>query len=431
MSIHRQEPLDSYLRSFINYERYKYFPKKVDLADYKDFLRKAGDPQGSLSPSVLIAGTNGKGSTAAILSSILRFSGYRVGTFSSPHLFSYRERIQINGRAIPKQEFARCIRELKPVLDEAYQRLRRTFFEVLTTVAFVHFRNHRTDVNMLEVGLGGRKDSTNVVTPLISVITPIVFDHTRPLGSTLSSIAHEKCGIIKEGGTVVSSRQHRHALKVIRDTARRRKAKLFCVDSDSAPVDARFDEKGIRFRYRGEVFQLPLRGHFQWDNLCTALLAIEILQKKGFSISKDALRRGLQRCELKGRFDIVERNPLLVLDGAHNPSAIRALHHSIQKLFPERKLVVVFSCLTSKDKRSMARTIERYAETVILTRIRSERAATLPELRQAFGKDTLAADSIEGALQQARSHVGGDALILVTGSIYLVAEAYLVLANAQ
>lgn len=424
MAAPRQEPLDPYLSSFINYERYKYFPKKVDLADYKDFLGKAGDPQDDLSPSILIAGTNGKGSTAAILSSILHAAGYRVGTFASPHLFSFRERIRLNGKPIPKREFARCVRELKPVLNEPYQRLRRTFFEVLTTVAFVYFRRQGTDINILEVGLGGRKDSTNVVTPLVSVITPIGFDHTHTLGRTLPSIAREKCGIIKRGGTVVTARQHPNSLTTIMKIARRKQANVLFSEQDSTLVPLRFDRSGIRFRYHDRVLQLPLRGHFQWDNLTTALLTAEALHGKGFPVSEDALQRGIGQCRLKGRFDIVRQKPLTILDGAHNPPAIRALIRSIGRIFPDKEPAVVFSCLLSKDKRAMARAIERFARKVILTRIRSERAAPLDALGKAFSMSTASCETIEQALDDAEKSADERSLILVTGSIYLVAEAY-------
>jgi dihydrofolate synthase/folylpolyglutamate synthase len=422
------EPLDPYLNSFVNYERYKYFPKKVNLDDYRDFLKRIGDPQHRLAPCVLIAGTNGKGSTAMILTTVLRHSGYRVGTFSSPHLFSFRERICIDGKPIRKQEFNRCIRELKPVLDEPYQRARRTFFEVLTTAAFVHFRNEGTDVNIVEVGLGGRKDATNVVTPLISVISRIGFDHTDTLGRTLRRIAREKCGIIKKGGTVVSSHQHRHAMETIREVARGLKARLYTVDRHSTAKPVRFDEYGIRFLLGNEEFQVPLRGHFQWENLCTALLVADLLGERGFPIPKEKLREGLTHCQMKGRLDIVARDPFTVLDGAHNPSAIRALMRTVRKLFPDKKPVVIFSCLSSKDKKTMARTIVRYAESVILTRIKSERATSLSELLKTFGKGTASCGTIKEALDHARRYARKDSLILVTGSIYLVADAYRALA---
>ncbi len=424
----QQEPLDTYLKSFINYERYKYFPKKVDLSDFISFLNKAGDPQEHLSPSLLIAGTNGKGSTAAMLASILRAAGYRTGTFSSPHLFSYRERIAIDGKHISKTEFKRCIRELTPVLNEPYQRLRRTFFEVLTTVAFIHFRNQKTDINILEVGLGGKKDSTNVVIPVISVITRIGFDHTATLGRTLSSIAREKCGIIKKGIPVVTSKQHPHALRVIQTISLSRKAKLLRADTGVAAAALRFDENGIAFRYREQDMHLPMRGQYQWDNLCTALLAAEVLDEQGFPISAGQLEQGISRAGLRGRFDIVGRKPLTILDGAHNPSALRALMHAVHRLFGERKLIVVFSCLTAKDRRSMAKIIKRYAERVILTRISSERAATLAELKSSFGMKTPAYPALEDALLYAQREAGRNGLILVTGSIYLVAEAYSALA---
>ncbi|TET22114.1 MAG: bifunctional folylpolyglutamate synthase/dihydrofolate synthase [Candidatus Cloacimonadota bacterium] len=420
----RKEPIDGYLNGFINYERYKYFPRKVNLNDYKIFLKKAGNPQQTLSPSVLIAGTNGKGSTAAIVSSILTASGYRAGLFSSPHLFSYRERISINGKPISKKNFRKCIRILKPFLDEPYQRLRRTFFEVLTTAAFVHFSLEKTDINILEVGLGGRKDSTNVVNPLVSVITPIGFDHTRTLGTILSSIAREKCGIIRNNGTVVSSFQHKNAMETIERIVKERNAYLFAAKQHIRIESVTIKDSGIRFRYNNEGYFLALSGAFQLENLKTALLIIQILKEKGFPVSRGALRKGLKQCVLKGRFDIVEKDPLTILDGAHNPSAVRKLVTSLKGLYPDRKPIFIFSCLSSKDRKGMAAALDKSAYRVILTRIHAERAADMSDLKQVFGKAAALTDSIEGALKLARKLSDVDTVIMVTGSMYLVAEAY-------
>lgn len=420
----KREAIDSYLNSFINYERYKYFPKKVNLNDYKNFLEKIGNPQNKLSKSILIAGTNGKGSTAAILSSVLSAAGYSIGLFTSPHLFSYRERIKINGQNITKRAFSQVINTLKPFLDEPYQKLHRTFFEVLTTVAFVHFEREKTDLNILEVGLGGRKDSTNVVMPLISCITPIGFDHTRTLGRSLSEIAREKCGIIRKGGVVVSSIQHKNAMRVIEHTVRKREALLYTTERYIKVKHRTIDEKGIKFSYRDEEYFFPFIGRFQIKNLCTALLVIEILIKKGFTVTKRNMQKGLERCIWRGRFDIVSRSPLILLDGAHNPSAMREMVKSLKEIFPRKKIIAIFSCLTSKDKRGMARQLEKLTDTIILTKIDAERAAEMPELKRAFLKTVSIRDTIKNALSLAREFSDKNSLILITGSIYLVAEAY-------
>lgn len=420
----KREAIDSYLNSFINYERYKYFPKKVKLNDYKNFLGKIGNPQNKLSKSILIAGTNGKGSTAAILSSVLSAAGYSIGLFTSPHLFSYRERIKINGQNITKRAFSQVINTLKPFLDEPYQKLHRTFFEVLTTVAFVHFEREKTDLNILEVGLGGRKDSTNVVMPLISCITPIGFDHTRTLGRSLSEIAREKCGIIRKGGVVVSSIQHKNAMRVIEHTVRKREAMLYTTERYIKVKHRTIDEKGIKFSYRDEEYFFPFIGRFQIKNLCTALLVIEILIKKGFTVTKRNMQKGLERCIWRGRFDIVSRSPLILLDGAHNPSAMREMVKSLKEIFPRKKIIAIFSCLTSKDKRGMARQLEKLTDTIILTKIDAERAAEMPELKRAFLKTVSIRDTIKNALSLAREFSDKNSLILITGSIYLVAEAY-------
>ncbi len=420
----KREPLDAYLNSFINYERYKYFPKKVSLNDYKNFLRKVGNPQEKLSPSILIAGTNGKGSTAAILSSILSKAGYSIGLFTSPHFFSYRERIKINGRNISKQDFKNCMNSLKLCLDEPHQKSHRTFFEVLTTVAFVHFRNKKTDLNIFEVGLGGRKDATNVITPLISVITSIGYDHTKTLGKTLSKIAAEKCGIIKEGGTVISSSQHRNAMKTIKQVARKREAHLYTTEREIKIEPRSIDKNGIQFIYKDEDYFTPFRGRFQLKNISTALLTIELLDKKGFTVSQKILQRGFKECIWKGRFEVVRKNPLIILDGAHNPSAMREMLNSLIEIYPRKKIILIFSCLSSKDKKRMAGVLEKVVDKIILTGIDSERAAEISEIKNVFRKDVFLTKNINDAIKLAKRLLNKKNLILITGSIYLVSEVY-------
>ena len=418
------EPLEPYLNSFINYERYKYFPKKVNLNDYKRFLQKIGNPQKDLSPSILIAGTNGKGSTAAIISSILCSEGYKVGLFTSPHLFSFRERLQICGKNISRRDYNHSINMLKPYLDEPYQKARRTFFEVLTTVAFLHFKNKKTDINIFEVGLGGRLDATNVVKPLVSVITPIGFDHTRTLGRTLGKIAWEKCGIVRNGGTVISALQPGNAEKSIERITRERGAQLFTTREHVKIKKESFGKEGIHFMYGNGDYFIPFKGRFQLKNLRTALLTVEILEKKGFTVSKDALKRGLRNAVWKGRLDIVSQKPLIVLDGAHNPSAMREMLKSLKELFPHKKIILIFSCLISKNRRAMISLLEKRVDKIILTRIDTERAVDIKSLKKVFRKNVLVTDNIESAFKISRRLTNKNSFTLVTGSIYLVAEAY-------
>jgi dihydrofolate synthase/folylpolyglutamate synthase len=423
----KTEALCSYLNSFINYERYKYFPRKVNLNDYKNFLGKIDNPQKKLSPSILIAGTNGKGSTAVILSSILSKGGYCIGLFTSPHILSYRERIKINGKSISRKEFEDCLNSLKPYLDDPYEKRHRTFFEVLTTVSFVHFMNKKTDLNIFEVGLGGRLDSTNTITPFISVITSIGFDHTRTLGGTLAKIAQEKCGIIREGGTVITSAQHKNAMGVIKQIAKERSAQLYNAGEEVKLKPLCINEDGIRFSYKNKEYFVPLRGRLQLKNISTALLTIEVLAKKEFTIQEKILRKGLKECEWLGRFQVVKKNPLIILDGAHNPSAMREMIKSIKDIYPQKRLIVIFSCLSSKDKKSMALMLEKVADRIILTGIETERATKVSDLKRVFKKKVFSTDNITSALKLAMKHVDKNSLILITGSVYLVSEAYVAL----
>lgn len=423
----KKEKLDPYLLSFINYERYKYFPRKVDLGDYKKFLKRIGNPEKELSPSIIVAGTNGKGSTAAIISSILSNAGYKVGLFTSPHLLSYRERIKINGKNIPRNDFLRCINRLRPFLDNPYQKTHRTFFEVLTTVSFLYFQTKKTDLNIFEVGLGGRLDATNVVDSIISIITPIGFDHTHTLGHTLSKIAYEKCGIIKKGGLVVSAKQHKNALEIIKKVTREKQARLYLTDKDINISPIRIDENGIEFLYQQNHYHLPLMGNFQLENLSTALLTIEKLKVKNIEVSKKNLADGIRRCKWYGRLQIIRKSPYIILDGAHNLSAMRVMLHSLKKIFPSKRLLVIFSCLVSKDRKGMASILEKVADKIIITKIDSERATPIPELLKVFNRHIYAPKNTDNAIALGLKLAKKKDIILITGSIYLIAEAYSVL----
>lgn len=422
----KKEPLDSYLNSFINYERYKNFPVKVDLKDYRDFLNIIGNPQNDLSPSVLVAGTNGKGSTAVIISSILSVSGYRVGVFTSPHILSFRERLRVGKKIVSGSEYKRLIKQLKPYLDHPYQKKNRTFFEILTTLSFLYFKSKNTDINIFEVGLGGRKDSTNVVTPLVSVITSIGFDHMNSLGGTLPEITREKCGIIEERGTVVCSNQSPEVMKTIEEVVRKKGGKLY-VDEEIGIEPYTVNREGINFTYKNREYFLPMTGHFQLKNLKTALLTVEILKRKGFDISEDMLHEGLERCIWRVRFDIVNREPLIVLDGAHNTSAMKELVVSLRELFPRERIILIFSCLSSKDIRGMASILEQHTDNIVLTNINSERVAAISDLKDSFKKKVIVTEKTEDALALGKELWDKDSLILVTGSIYLVSEAYQIL----
>ncbi len=417
-----KEPVDPYLNSFVNYERYKYFPKKVDLNDFKNFLKWIGDPQNDLCPSVLIAGTNGKGSVAAILSSIMTQAGYRTGLYTSPHIFTYRERIKINEEAITRAEFKRHIKSIESYLDNPYQKKRRTFFEVLTTIAFLYFKDNKTDINIFEVGLGGRLDSTNVVNPVVSVLTSIGFDHTRTLGRTLPEIAQEKCGIVREKCTLVSSKQHKNAMKTIKRIAAKKEARLVTAsDINLKPYLA--NDKGIYFSYQGEKYFTPLKGKFQLENVRTALAVLRIIENRSFPVSQEAIKQGFANCNWRGRFEIISRKPLIILDGAHNPNALRAITAALKEIYPKREITIVFSCLKSKNKKVMASILEKVSKKIIVTKIESERASDIIELKNVFSKVVFMRKNIREALILAKELAGKDSLILVAGSIYLVSEA--------
>ncbi len=399
---------------------------KFGLRNSRLLLREFGNPHRKY-PSIHIAGTNGKGSTSAFLASILQEAGYRTGLYTSPHLLRFTERIRVNGKELPAKRLVDYVEELRPAIE----RLNATFFEATTAVAFRYFADEGVDIAVIETGLGGRLDSTNLILPLASVITSIGLDHTQILGSTIKEIAAEKGGIIKTGRPVISSVTRREADLVLRRTARERNAPFHRARSIVHLVDGKHV-----FRFRGgiadgETVVPGLTGKHQIRNIETAVATLSVLQKSGFlkTISVENIIRGLERvCEntgMRGRYEVVRtRRGLLTFDVAHNPDGIRALveHVESQREFPS---VIVFGVMADKDYRSILRSLRRIGRTLVAVAPHGERALGIEELtRQAriAGFRATGESSVAAGVRRARQMARGKR-ILITGSHYVVAEA--------
>ena len=352
-----QQAID-YLASYTDYEvvpRLAHNAANYDLRRVEELLSRLNNPH-LKAKSVHIAGTNGKGSVAAMIASALTFSGYTTGLYTSPHLHTWRERIRVNGELISESELTALVEELRPEVEAVNQRAaygRLTTFELLTTLAFVHFVAKAADFQVLEVGLGGKFDATNVINPEVSVITSISLDHAEVLGNSLAEIAAEKAGIIKPGSVVITSPQLDEAARVIEDTCFSCGVQLIRVGSDVTWQSLGFTTNQQRLQVVGRLgsyeLSIPLLGQHQLANAATAVAALEILAMKGFNISRDSIADGLARVSWPGRLQIISHSPLIVVDGAHNPDAARRLRESLEQYFNFERVILIIGASDDKD----------------------------------------------------------------------------------
>ncbi|PYV96950.1 MAG: bifunctional folylpolyglutamate synthase/dihydrofolate synthase [Acidobacteria bacterium] len=418
---------------------------KFDLDHMRVLLRALDYPERRF-PSVLIAGTNGKGSTAATLASILKASGLRTGLYTSPHLIRINERIRINGEEISDDEFAL----LHDMIDRTAERLvgeselpwHPSFFEMLTAIAFEYFSRKKIDIAVLEVGMGGRLDATNVIDPQISVITDISLDHQKFLGNTVTEIAREKAGIIRRGGIVVTLPQQPQANGVIGNTILDLEAQAVSAVPYVPPVApstqyrvANSELGRAIFRYPLEVMgkrilvETPLVGRHQLRNVALAIAAAEELSHRGFAITADSIEHGIRETHWPGRFQVI--SPVkgaseYVLDVAHNPAGAWALRSTLSGAYEDRSLTFVFGAMRDKAIGEIAEILFPLAERVIATRADNPRSATSGEIREAAAHTSVAieqAPNVAAALERARVLAGSNGVVVVTGSIYIVGEA--------
>ncbi|HDY86509.1 MAG TPA: bifunctional folylpolyglutamate synthase/dihydrofolate synthase [bacterium] len=408
---------------------------KLGLANTGRLMNILGEPHKSFH-SIHIAGTNGKGSTATAVASVLKENGLRTGLFTSPHLVSFTERIRINNQKISEADvidLASMIRKSISGTD-----LNPTFFEFVTAMAFYYFAKQNVDWVVVETGMGGRLDATNVIQPDITVVTNISLDHCEFLGSSISDIAFEKAGIIKTGVPVVTASDNPEVLSQLSDAAKNSDADLHIYNEDFGGTLLRMDDKSMSLDYFGYTdyrdLEIPVSGQYQLYNICTAIRVCELLRKKGFSISDISIKNGLRNLNLEGRLERVSDSPPIFLDGAHNPDAAASLADSIREIFPDKKIILVAGIMNDKDAGRILSPLVQTAETVILTRPEYERAASPDKLNNVI-KDIRATgttyspiaiestQTVAEAINLAKSRCGKNNIILVTGSFYTIGES--------
>ena len=395
---------------------------KFGLSKTTNLLGAFGNPHKG-QRYIHIAGTNGKGSVAAFIASILKETGLKVGLYSSPHLVRFTERFKINGAEISQGKATELIEELRTAFSPEEP---PTFFEATTAMALVYFARENTDLAIMEVGMGGRLDATNVITPLVSGITNISMEHQDFLGNRLLDIAKEKGGIIKKGVDVITAATQSSVIRALEAIARDRDAPLWRVGKEIGyrTTTSGFHYRGLGLRMRG--LRLGLTGMLQTRNAALALGIIERLVEKGIAVSEKDIRKGLQNTVWPGRMQVVGTNPTILLDGAHNPAALRALARSIRAGFEYRRLVLVIGVMADKAIGEMMRAIVPLADYLICTRPVYSRAAE-PEILMArvvpFGKPGETAPFLTDALTRAKEMADPRDLIVVCGSLFTVGEA--------
>jgi dihydrofolate synthase / folylpolyglutamate synthase len=398
---------------------------KLGLETMRILLSRLGHPERQFK-SLHIGGTNGKGSTAAMTAAMLLAAGHRVGLYTSPHLVDFRERIRVDQVMITEAQVAEMTQRLREIVPSG---LMPTFFELTTAMAFLHFAESGVEVAVLEVGLGGRFDATNVVEPEACAITTIALDHQEYLGNTEEAIGFEKAGIIKPGVPVVVGRIDGPAWDVIRTTAAERGAPLMRLGADFHTGGAGPEA----FSYHGRTMHLSglrcaLAGHHQLDNAACALAVLESVEGRGIPVSESAMRRGLQSVQWEGRLELLEQGPVLLLDGAHNPAAAEVLAEHVAAWLaerPEARLILVLGMMRDKDHGRFVEPFYPLVSEVVLTQAAMARSATAQELRETIGSRFLLCHVVSNAtdaLALAKTRATARDLICVTGSLMLVGE---------
>ena len=428
------QSLDALL-SLVDHERPGPGPRQkaiVDLTRMERFLERVGDPQ-RRAITIHVAGTKGKGSTAALCDAALTAAGHRTGFYSSPHLHYFTERIRLGSEPVSETKFAALVEQLWPYREdpEAPKGMKAvTLFEFVTGMAFQCFAQEEVTFQTVEVGLGGRLDATNVVEPAVAVITSISKDHTAILGDSLGEIAGEKAGIIKKGSTVVIAPQAPEAADVIRERCLQVNANAIQVGSDvtwrrgpSSAGGQSLTVKGRRSEYQLEI---PLLGAYQLENAAAAVAALEVLVESGHQIPAEAISLGFSRVSWPCRMEILARDPLVVADGAHNPYSMEALLDSLPSYLPHRRLVVVAGFSRDKSVAQMVQRLSKENPVVFATRSRHPRSLAPSAVAGHFeneGVPTVETPDVEGALRQAMAAAEPGDLVLVTGSLFVAAEA--------
>ena len=431
-SLNYQDALD-YIYSFVDFSRThqeNLSPENFDLSRMVKFMKLLGSPHKSF-PSIHIAGSKGKGSVSAFCASVLQTAGYKVGIYTSPHLKDFEERMQVNQKPIPRGVLADLVTEIKSAVESVPK---LTTFEIMTGLAFLFFARQKVDIAVIEVGLGGRLDATNIITPLVSVITSLFLDHISILGDTLEEIAAEKGGIIKSGIPVVCAPQEEGAIDVIKDIASRNNAPLTRIDKDYPYSIISSTLDGQKFILLNPVnsqeedshYMIPLLGEYQVLNAVTAYAALISIKSKGFPLEEEEIRRGFESTVWPARFEVVRREPPVIFDSAHNPASIRKLRETIDFYFPEEQLILVFGISEDKQLDGMLQEILPRTSHLITTKAEHPRAmdaAALEKRTSKFPCSSEAVTNVQDALSRAIQLAGNEKIVLVTGSIFVAASA--------
>jgi len=441
-----------YLYSFVDYslsKSFRFSPGLFNLERIEEFLDYLGQPF-QVYPVIHVAGTKGKGSVCAMCASALQEAGHRVGLYTSPHLQDYAERIQLNGKPISHADLVELVKEIKPYLDKG---TKLTTFEITTALAFLYFARQGATAVVAEVGLGGRLDATNVVHPIVTVITSISYDHIHILGETLTEIAKEKAGIIKSGVPIVMAPQTEEARLAIEHVAAERSAPLICVGSDylyvpvshslssqmlyvwsvsEQPLVDKYLESRNAQDWKPTTITIPLLGNHQVVNAATAYATLQVAQERGLSlgnsrdVSQDAVIKGFSRVIWPGRFEILQSDPPIIVDCAHNRDSVLKLRLTMNEYFPVQPVFLVFGASEDKDIEGMFTELMPCVQQVIAVKSFHPRAIEperLVEMAHRFGRPAQVIANVKEALEEAMRLAGKRGMVLVTGSIFVAAEA--------
>jgi len=420
-----------YLLRFADYERISRAGIVWDLRRVERLLARLGNPQ-QYARSVHVAGTKGKGSTSAMIASVLKSAGYKAGLYTSPHLLAYTERIRVDGKPIDESDWARLTEIIRPHVEEE-NRIgdlgQLTTFEIFTAMAFLHFQRVKADWQVLEVGLGGRLDATNVIKPEVCVITSISYDHMDVLGDTLAKIAGEKAGIIKAGADVVSAPQFPEAMEIVERVCKEKGVRLIKVGEEVKWERGEFDAEGQSFRLEGLKSSydlwIPLLGEYQLENASNAVAAVELLVERGARIKTEAIAEGVRSVDWPGRLQVLGREPWVVVDGAHNAYSIKRLGEALEEYFRPEKVTLILGYGNDKDVAGMTAEAAGITGDIILVASKHPKAVKPEALRAEFQKHGITprlVDSVQEAVKLALEGAGHNDLVCAAGSIFVIAE---------
>ncbi len=439
-----QQALD-YLYSFIDYSvkrSYRYSPETFDLGRVRELLARLGNPQDSFA-SIHVAGTKGKGSVSAMVEACLRAAGLKTGLYTSPHLQRFTERVQTDGQEIPPAQVAAMVERLRPQVEKVAG---LTTYELITALGFLYFAEQRVDCAVIEVGLGGRLDATNVIRPLVSVITSISYDHMHLLGDSLSDIAREKGGIIKPGVPVVVSPQQYEVERVLETIAKERGAELHMVgrdwlyapgrrdlsgqvlyiwSADEQPLMEAYIESAGDDEWAPPRFTIPLLGYHQIVNAATAYGTLQLARRQGMPVGMPAIEQGLRSVHWPGRFQVLAQQPVVVVDSAHNRDSALKLRLALDDYFPGQPVTLIFGASADKDIAGMMAELTPRVARMIVTQAAHPRSAdpqVLEDFGRRYGLQVERVVPVAQALRHALQRALPDEVILATGSLFVVGE---------